>query len=54
MSKLNELKLRLSYPMGGNSDYKYFVLELHYDNPNEDIGFVDKITLKFFGTKDLR
>ena len=40
--------------MGGNSDYKYFLLELHYDNPNGDIGFIDKIKLKFYGTKNLR
>mgnify|MGYP001810789463 CR=1 FL=1 len=43
-----------SYPIGGDTDYKYLALELHYDNPNEDIGYVDSLTLRYFMTNQLR
>ncbi|RNA32042.1 DBH-like monooxygenase 2 -like protein [Brachionus plicatilis] len=42
------------YPMGGDTDYSYLVLELHYDNPNLDIGFIEKASLRFHLTKKLR
>jgi hypothetical protein len=42
------------YPIGGNSDYKYIVIETHYDNPLKEIGFVEKLTLRYYATKNLR
>ena len=40
--------------MGGDSDYKFFFIELHYDNPKEDLGFIDKVTFNFYATKTLQ
>lgn len=42
------------YPIGGDTDYKYFVVEVHYDNPERKIGFFDDLTLRFHATSKLR
>ncbi|CAF1040449.1 unnamed protein product [Brachionus calyciflorus] len=42
------------YPIGGDTDYSYIVLELHYDNPEMALGYVDKVTLRYYMTKNLR
>lgn len=44
----------MGYPIGGDTDYSYLVLELHYDNPQMEIGFVDKASLRFYMTKNLK
>ena len=28
----------VAYPIGGGGNAQYVILEMHYDNPNEDIG----------------
>lgn len=28
------------YPIGGYADYKYVIFEIHYNNPNLDIGLL--------------
>ncbi|CAF0944282.1 unnamed protein product [Brachionus calyciflorus] len=43
-----------AYPIGGDTDYSYIVLELHYDNPEMELGYVDKVTLRYYMTKNLR
>ena len=42
------------YPIGGDTDYKYFVVEVHYDNPERKIGFFDDFAMRFYTTSKLR
>lgn len=42
------------YPIGGDTDYKHFLLEIHYDNPEMKIGYIEDIQLKYFLSKDLK
>jgi hypothetical protein len=44
----------MGYPIGGDTDYSYLILELHYDNPQLDIGFIDKAILRFYMTTNLK
>ena len=43
-----------SYPIGGDTDYHYIILETHYDNPAQELGFIDKLTMRYYLTKQLQ
>jgi hypothetical protein len=36
----------LSYPIGGDTDYKYIVPEIHYDNPELKIGYIENVKIR--------
>ena len=43
-----------SYPIGGDSDYKYVVPEIHYDNPELKIGYIENVKIRYYMTKSLQ
>jgi hypothetical protein len=44
----------LRYPIGGDTDYKYIVPEIHYDNPEQKIGYIEKFKIRYYMTKTLQ
>ncbi len=47
--------LNQSFPIGGDADYRYIVLEVHYNNPNPDsIGYIESIKVKYYMTTTLQ
>ena len=44
----------VSYPIGGDTDYKYVVPEIHYDNPQLKIGYIENIKIRYYMTKNLQ
>jgi len=51
--KIN-LNYNQSYPIGGDSDYKYIVPEIHYDNPELKIGYIENVKIRYYMTKSLQ
>lgn len=43
-----------SYPIGGDSAYKYVVLEVHYDNPQLNIGYIENLKVRYYMSKNLQ
>ena len=44
----------IRYPIGGPDTYSYIVPEIHYDNPQLKIGYIENITIRYYITKNLQ
>ncbi|RNA24662.1 DBH-like monooxygenase 1, partial [Brachionus plicatilis] len=44
----------MGYPIGGDTDYLYYIFEIHYDNPQMVLGYIESITWRYYMTKRLR
>ena len=44
----------LRYPIGGDAGYKYVVLEIHYDNPQLKIGYIENLKVRYHMSKSLQ
>jgi len=44
----------MGYPYGGDTDFTYYVFEIHYDNPQLKLGFIESLTWRYHLTRKLR
>ncbi|CAF4122703.1 unnamed protein product [Rotaria magnacalcarata] len=51
---LEEFPEEAGYPVGGNFPVKYYVLEIHYDNPKRALNRTDSSGIRFYMGKELR
>ena len=52
--KIQDFPSDMAYPLGGpDADSKYFVLQMHYDNPNKTKA-TDKSGLRLYVTQNIR
>ena len=41
-------------PIGGDADYSFIKFEIHYNNPDMVVGYIQNIQLVFYMTKQLQ
>ncbi|CAF3485406.1 unnamed protein product [Rotaria socialis] len=51
---IEEFPEEAGYPVGGNFPVKYYVLEIHYDNPKRALNRTDNSGIRFYMGKELR
>ncbi|CAF4755271.1 unnamed protein product, partial [Rotaria sp. Silwood2] len=51
---IEEFPEEAGYPIGGDLPVKYYVLEIHYDNPRRTLNRIDSTGVRFYIGKELR